>query len=415
MTISRHNIEAWVGTQKLDIIDASITMDESWSPYVQASLTTVSDDALLEQLDPRQGNRIHLYVSQEYGESDKLSLLTSTYTGQHVHDVTTVWTGKPISELSAYYFAPFNPSGSNKLARLSSLYGGGTIADVTTAWMGLLLADISRMYYRSYPDGIYNNHRRGFDLGIRSRSMNIAEGTLELELASDEALLQDYALVSVNNFSPASLQLRNIIKEVLALIGGYLIPDTTDGLVDADAALWAPGQEAWDYLNALVQEKKFRLYCDENRNWHLVDDTFTQPGLAELWSVGTIKTADENISRDDGLWFDAVVIKYSWTDSLGANIIRYDTAAMPAFTKVKLIERDTAFPGAGAAQRILDRAISRGRQLDITAVSNYAVQPSMACDTYILGTPTEHGYIKAVSWNYPSDEMTVTTRLPVTT
>ena len=600
MTVSRHNIEAWVGTQKIDIIDASITMDESWSPYVQASLSTVTDDALLDQLDPRTGNRIHIYISQEYGDSDKLSLLTTTYTGKKVSQLTTDWGGGEspvllgtnlipnpsfesnttswvtsgtfsrvttesyvgsasassiftasgqstsirnlsispstsytasawvkgaagnivslrinertaadasvgvtssgnvtltgswqrltvtramgataglawvyiqsgsagtitvyldavmleqaatagsyfdgnsgtgyswngtvnnstsshystpstvsgfIYSISEYYFVPFNPSGSNKLARLSSLYAGQTIADLTLAWTGWYLHEISRLYFRSYPDGIYNNYQRGFDLGIRSRSISIADGTVSLELASDEALLQDYALVSSNNFSPASLQLRDIIKEVLAFINGYLVPGATDGLVDATAALWAPGQEAWDYLNALVQEKKLRLYCDERRNWHLVDDTFTQPGLAELWSVGTIKSADENISRDDGLWFDAVVIKYTWTDALGATIIAYDTASVENFTKVKLIERDTAFPGAGAAQSILDRAISRGRQLNVTTVSNYAVEPSMACDIYILGTPTENMYVKAISWNYPSDEMNITTRLPVT-
>lgn len=600
MTVSRHNIEAWVGTQKIDIENASITMDESWSPYVQASLKTIADPAILSQLDPRTGNRVKLYVSQEYGDSDKLSLLTTTYTGKKISQLTTDWGsgGSPvllatnlipnpsfesnttswvtsgtfsrvttesyvgsasassiftasgqstsirnlsinpstsytasawvkgaaggivslrlnertaadasvgvtssgnvtltgswqrltvtramgataglawvyiqsgsagtitvyldavmleqaatagsyfdgnsgtgyswngtvnnstsshystpstvsgfIYSISEYYFVPFNPSGSNKLSRLSSLYGGQKISALTTAWTTWYLYQISELYFRSYPDGIYNNYRRGFDLGIRARQVNLDDGTVDLELASDEALLQDYALVSANNFSPASLQLRDIVEEILARIGGYLVSGSTGGLVDATAALWAPGQTGWDYLNALVQEQKLRLYCDENRNWYLIDGTYTRPGLAELWSVGTIKAADENISRDDGLWFDAVVIKYTWTDALGATIIAYDTASVPNFTKVKLIERETAYPGAGAALSILNRALSQGRQLDVTTVSNYSVEPSMACDIYILGTPTEHTYIKAVSWNYPSDEMNVTTRLPVT-
>ena len=415
MTVSRHSIEAWVGTQKIDIIDASITMDESWSPYVQASLSTVSDSAVIDLLDPRAGGRVHLYIKQEYGDSDKLSALSATYGGGTIADITAVWGGHTVGELSEWYFAPFNPSGSNKLARLSSLYGGQTIADLTTAWTGMFLAEISKMYFRSYPDGIYNNFRRGLDLGIRARDVNIADGTVSLELSSDEALLQDYALVSVNNFSPSSLQLRDIIKEVLALIGGYLVPGATDATVLPTAALWAPGQEAWDYLNSLVKTAGYRLYCDERRSWHLVDSTFTQPGLAELWSVGTIKSASENVSRDSGLWFDAVVVKYTWVNDLGATVIAYDTAAVENFTKVHMVEVKSAYPGAGAAQGILDRALSRGRQLDVTTVSNYAVEPSMACDIYILGTPTENVYIKAVSWNYPSDEMTVTTRLPVTT
>ena len=415
MTISLHDIDAWVGTKTIDIIDASITMDESWSPYVQASLKTVLNSNTLADLDPRNGGRIKVYVSQSYGASDKLSSLSTTYGGLTIAAVTTAWTGKTVADLSAWYFAPYNPSGSNKLSRLSSLYGGQTITQLTTAWTGLFLYQLSEMYFRSYPDGINNNFERGFDLTIRSRKVNVVDGTVELELASDEALLQDYALVSSLNYSPSSLQLRQIIKQVLARIGAYLAPGATDATVTASAALWAPGQDAWDYLISLVQQAKLRLYCDEQRMFHLVDDTFTQPGLAELWSVGTIKGTDDSIDLNADEWYDAVVIKYTWVNDAGATVNTYDTAYKPGYTKVKLFEFTTNYPGAGAAQRILNRAIARGRQLDVTTVSNYAVQPSMATDIYITGQPTEHVYIKAVSWNYPADEMTITTRQPVIT
>lgn len=413
MTVSRHSIQAWVGTNKVDVIDASITMDESWSPYVQASLTTVVDSDILDQLDPRTGSRISLYVSQEFGDSEKLTELTAAYSGDTIADLTADWTGDAISAISATYFTPFNPSFSNKLSRLSSLYGGASIADLTTAWAGLYLYEISEMYFRSYPEGIYNNFTKGFNLGIRSRSIDIASETVTLELSTDEALLQDYALVSVNNFAPASLQLRQVIKEVLALVNGYLAPGATDATITAEAALWAPGQEAWDYLTSLTQAAGFRLYCDENRMWHLVEGTFTQPGLAELWSVGTIKSADDNINRDDDLWFDAVVLKYTWVDALGATIQKFDTAHVEGFSKVRLFEIASNYPGPGAAQAILDRAIARGRRLDVTTVSNYAVQPSMATNIYITNYPTESCYIKSVTWNYPSDEMTISTRQPI--
>ena len=415
MTISLHDIDAWVGTSPVDIIEASITMDESWAPYVQASLKTILDPATVDQLDPRLGGRVKVYVSQQYGTSDKLSSLSSTYGGLTVAAVTTVWTGKTVADLSSWYFAPFNPSGSNKLSRLTSLYSGQTIASLTSAWAGFFLYQLSEMYYRSYPDGINNNYERGFDLTIRSRKINLVEGTVDIELASDEALLQDYALVSSTNYSPASLQLRNVVKEVLALIGAYLEPGATDATITAAAALWAPGQDAWDYLSSLIQQAKLRLYCDEKRMFHLVDDTFTQSGLAEFWGVGTIKSADQSIDLNNGEWFDAVVVKYTWVNDLGATVIRYDTASVPGYSKVKQFELTTNYPGAGAAQRILDRATARGKQLDVTTVSNYMVQPSMATDIYITGQPTEHVYIKAVSWNYPADEMTITTRQPVIT
>ena len=413
MTISSHELEAWVGTTRLGVIDASITLDETWAPYCQASLTLPLDASILDDIDPRTGARIRLYATQSYGVSDKLSALTATYTGQQISDITAVWTGKTIGELSAWYFVPYNPSGSNVLATLSSLYGGQTIGDLTADWTGLYFWEISEKYSRSYPSGIYNNFQRPFDLTIRSRNVDINNATISLDLASDEALLQDIALVQNINFSPATTDLRTIIKGVLARIGDALEPGTLTHTVTADAAIWTPGQTAWDYLEPMVQEAGFRLYCDELRNWHLVDDTDVNPGLVELFGNETITEASEVITRDNEDWFDSVVIKYTFVNGAGVTIESYDTAAVEGFQKTKFLEHNTLSPGAGAAQRILDRALARGRQKDISSVSNYRVTPSTACTIYITGYPTEYGLVRSVSWNFPGDVMTVNTRQPV--
>jgi hypothetical protein len=602
MTVSAHSLTAWVGETTIDIKDATITMDESWSPYAQATLTTVLDPTVLEQLDPRQGQRVRLHARQDYGISDKLMALTATFGGGTVAGVTAIWGGtgtvertnlllnpsfelattgwaadgtitrvttdfyigsscarvtvaalnyslylnsyttvlassthttsayvkgevgkklyirlaeytsanvligtpsasaiitadgtwqrlsvsrtfsasgvksrlsvsngtngahtflvdalllenssvvgayfdgslpatldasyawsnpalpqastsvqkaiKRVAKISEWYFAPYNTAQANKLATLSTLYGALTLAAVSVAWAAQSLWQISAKYTRSYPDGINNNYQRGFNLGIRSLSSNLTEGTLSLTLATDEALLQDYALVSSTNFAPTSLQLRPLIKQVLARIGGYLAEGLTDATMDATAVIWLPGQSAWDYLTPLLQEAGLKLYCDEQRLWHLIDDTFTQPGLAELWSIETIKGLDDIIDRDGQDWFDAVVIKYTWTTAAGAALSTYDIASVDGFSKVRRLEYETSYPGPGAAQRILDRALARGHQLHVTAVSNYALQPSMACDVYILGKPAEHLYIKATSWAFPADTMTVTTRQPLNT
>lgn len=415
MTISAHDIEAWVGTIKLGVIDAQITLDETWNPYAQASITIPLNKDLIDVLDPRSGARIKLYTSQSYGVSDKLSSLTATYSGQQISDVTAVWSGQTIGDLSAWYFVPYNASGSNTLATLSSLYGGDTIADITAAWEDLYFWEISEMYSRSYPSGIFNNYQRSFDLGIRSRRVNINAATITLELASDEALLQDYALVQAVNSNPASTDLRTIVKGVLARIDGGLVDGTETATVTSDAATWAVGQTAWDYLSSMTSQAGLRLFCDERRRWYLVPDTYTADGLVELFSNETITDAAELISRDNDDWYDSVVVKYTWTNTLGATVVSYDVASVDNFQKTKLIEINSLYPGAGAAQRILDRAIARGIQKDVTAVGNYRVTPSTACTIYITGYPTEEGYVRAVSWNLPGDEMTVTTRQRVTT
>ena len=413
MTISAHDIEAWVGTTRLGVIDATITLDETWNPYAQASVTLPLDKDIIDQLDPRTGARIKLYATQSYGVSDKLSALTATYTGGTIADITAVWTGKTIGELSAWYFVPYNASGSNTFATLSSLYGGDTIADITDDWEGLYFWEISELYSRSYPSGIFNNARRGFDLVIRSRTVNINDATITLDLASDEALLQDLALVQNINFSPATTDLRTIVNGVLARIDEGLVAGAATATVEADATIWAPGQTAWDYLTTMTAEAGLKLFCDERRRWYLVEDTFTNDGQVELFSNETITDADEVISRDNEDWYDSVVIKYTWVNDLGETIVNYDTAAVPEYQKTRLIEIESLYPGSGAAQRILDRAISRGRQKDITAVSNYRVTPTTACTIYITGYPTEEGYVRSVAWAFPGDTMTVTTRQPV--
>jgi len=414
MTISKHNIEAWVGTQRLGVISGDITMDESWAPYVQGSITIPLDMDILDSIDPRTGARIKVFISQEYGESDKLSVITTNYSGQTLAAISTEYAGKTLADLSAWYFAPYNQPGSNKLDTLSNLFTGGTLETASTAWDGLLFEDISEQFYRSYPDGINNNHERGLDLTVRSRTLDVGESTITIELASDEALMLDFAHVGVNNFAPASQDLRTIVKEVLSKIGDALVDGAVTSTVDSAAIIWQPGQTAWDYLNPLVKKAGLRLYCDEKRLWHLVTDTDTLPGLVELFSVGTIKSTAEVIDRNSDEWFDAVVIKYSYVNDLGQTVNAFDTAAENGYSKVKLIEFDTPFPGLGAAQRILDRALARGSQQDVTAVSNYAVTPSTQCTIYITGFPALENYIKSVTWNFPSDEMTIKTRQLIT-
>ena len=413
MTIAQHDIEAWVGTTKLGVIDASITMDESWAPYVQASIKVPLSQSILSKLDPRTGARIKLYISQKYGVSDKLSSLTATYTGKKISNVTTAWTGKKVSDLSAWYYVPYNASGSNVFATLSSLYGGQKLKDLTTAWGNLYFWELSEMYSRSYPSGIFNDFERSFDLTIRSRAVSVNDSSITLQLASDEALLQDHLLVSDINYSPATTDLRTIIKAVLARIGDSLVTGTTTATVPSAAIVWPPGQSAWDYLSPLLQAAKLRLYCDERRNWYLVNDTYAKDGLAELFGTETIVEASENISRDDKDWFDAVVIKYSWTNTAGTAVTAYDYASQPGFKKAALLEYTTEYPGPGAAQRILNRAIARGTSKDIRAVSNYAAEPSMPCNIFITGYPSESSLIRSVNWTFPADQMSVKTRQPV--
>ncbi len=76
--------------------------------------------------------------------------------------------------------------------------------------------------------------QRSFDLGIRSSTPNHAEGTVTLDLASDEALLQDYAQLT-DDASPRAQQasLRAVCNYVLGKIGAGLQAGGPDANVTA--------------------------------------------------------------------------------------------------------------------------------------------------------------------------------------
>lgn len=368
MTISLHSFEALVGNTVIPVKDASITIDETWSPYVQASFTAPLEPALLSSLDPRNKARVKFYVNQYYGESEKLSVLSATFGGGKVLNVTAAWTGDQLADVSEAYFTPYNQSGVNY------------------------------------------NYRRGFDLTLRSRNIDIKSNEMRFEVSSDEALLQDFALVDDIPYTPTFFNVRSIVSYVLNQIGDVLQPGVIDGTVTADSAIWEPGQTAWDYLSPLLSATGLRLYNDEKRRWYLIDDTYTVPGTVTLEATGTITEATDTISRDANEWYDAVVITYTFVNDLGETIKAYDSAFIEGYSKVLHLEYDTAYPGPGAAQRILDRVTTRGRVNSVEAVSDYRVTPAQAYTLELTGFPIQDGFISAVQWNYPEDQMKITTR-----
>jgi hypothetical protein len=76
---------------------------------------------------------------------------------------------------------------------------------------------------------------RAFNLGLRERSIDHVAKAVHLELATDEALLQDYATLVIDRGAEAhQASLRAVVNYVLAKIGAVLAPGTDD----ADATVY---------------------------------------------------------------------------------------------------------------------------------------------------------------------------------
>jgi hypothetical protein len=193
---------------------------------------------------------------------------------------------------------------------------------------------------------------------------------------------------------------------------------TRTPLVDRspDALTRQPGQSWWDMLSAVLQTAGLRLFCDEGRVWRLVDSTYSVDGRVTVAAGSNAYSAQDTIGRDqtadDGtpLWFDACVIKYTWTDSTGKQRIAYDAYGIDGYSQVAYFEETRPFPGAGVAKYRVNRTIGQGRTLNLVVAVDYAAMPGMEVIASLPGTVDQTGYTSSVSWDFGADEMTVGTR-----
>lgn len=367
-TFDRHSIVLRAADRDLSARTASLTLDESWSPYAQAEFTIPATPDLLDAIDPRNDVRIVGWFRQDFGESDPVADLSAAWAGKSLADLSAMFAGQFVSSISAPHYRAWNS-------------------------FGMRAATI-----------------RTFDLGVRSRQRGERDAVIVITAASDEALLQDYKLVATAPLTLTHSTLRPMVEYVLSLIGAHLgTEDTVDAPVPAGSAVWKPGVQAWDFLAPFVQQAGMRLWCDERRHWRLSPAQLQRAGSVALSHVGTVTAASDTITRD-GEWYDAVVITYTWTDALGATQYAYDTATTPGYSKVLDLTYNVPYPGPGAAQRVLDRANGRGRVLGISAVSDYTVDPGIDATLQLAESPAQSGIVSAVTWRLPQGEMDVSTR-----
>lgn len=367
MTISRFVYRARTGPYTLSVLGGGATLDESWSPYAQATITVpIPAQDVLDALDPRTGARVRFSMSQRFGTTFTLA------------DVTA-------------------GSGSST-AEWTASFGGST-----AAWTALYSTPFNA-------DGSRPSRNRLFDLGVRSYRLDRAAGTVSIDLASDEALLQDYALATGAADSPTLDSMQTALDLALGAIGASVTLDGPDVPFAPSSTVWEPGQTAWDYLSPLLDVAGYRLWCDEARVWH-ADAPLVEPTGDTLTFTGATATAVDDVLDREDQWADAVVVRYRWTDTGGVDHVRYDVARDGEPTRTLVVEYDDRpFPGPGGASVILARARQRGRVQAVTAVSDPLAAPGMRLDVDLDPVPPQTGMVTRVIWSFDDDTMQARSR-----
>lgn len=188
---------------------------------------------------------------------------------------------------------------------------------------------------------------------------------------------------------------------------------TRTALVDraSDLLTWRAGTSALAFLAPILQALGLRLVCDETRTWTLRNSDYVTAGtLAVRVGVNMVEGSD-TITRADSEWCDAAVVIYRWRDLSGVQQERIDSFALTATpSQVRLVERDTPYPGPGFAEYLVRRAQGRGRQVTVTAVSRWEAQAEQYSEYTLVGAPVQVGIISRVEFDLSNDEMTVTSR-----
>jgi hypothetical protein len=367
----RHSITATITPLNiiLNVKEAELTLDESKAPYAEmrlvTSLPSSNDMDLIDLTD--QELRVSGEIRQDFGEIWDLGTLTE--------------------------------AGGNSVATITS-FGGVSPSSITNRLFG------------SWNRINYSSQKRDFDLYITERSYNEIDKEMELKATSNESKLIFDTIVAGTSYDPASTDIATIAQKVLdrhsATISGT---PATGTVAEAEATLWPPGHKAWDYLNTMLEPEGLRLWSDEQGTWYLTERQSATPGQLRVTPTNLMVSHTDSMTYDPNIWFDAVVIEYRWVDDLNVNHVAYDYAGATV-PRAAYVERrdDTVYPGPGAAQGMLDRIQSRGRVIDVEAVSRYNATPGQSI---VIEPPTgfnQTGFIVSVTYSLPEAEMRVTSR-----
>lgn len=138
--------------------------------------------------------------------------------------------------------------------------------------------------------------------------------------------------------------------------------------------------------------------------------------------TGLIKQYQARLGRDD-LFYNSVHLTYRWNNSAGeeqeiksfAQIVGGPLGVTAAGRKNRSLERNkpaSSTSAANAAQTLVNRTITRGREIIVTAVSAYWLRPFQTIEITNVPGEAETHLVKYVQFTLESGEMNIKTRRP---
>lgn len=262
-----------------------------------------------------------------------------------------------------------------------------------------------------------------YDLTLRTRAVDRKTATMTLTAESDEALMQDFA----KNGAPDVTTTAGTIQAYIAARTINAVPGSTIVTAGSNTLpvpyVWNPGTSAWDAVAGLVTLAGLRLYSLGGKAFQLAVAPVTVAGTIVLSDVDNVKLATDDLTRngtDPASFADHVVVEYRWTDTtVTPNVqrVQWDSAGVITAPRKSIFIKypETRPPAAGgAAAAILARARTRGRNVSVTAISDYTATPGKTVTMTLAGDTPLSKVIRSVQWRFSAGDddatMTLTTR-----
>jgi hypothetical protein len=387
-------------------ISVDVTADETWAPYIQASVVLPSN-LIIDDIDPRAGSRINLRLQQDFGDLIHVYEVTDDFGGD-VSSITAAF-GGVVADITREYAKPWNIFEAGlPISTVTAAYGGD-VSNITAA--GLM--DVWAMSDFLHSSGTFNPEPSTIfnaDLGVRSISYDYVSKEATLQLASDEALAQDVHGYG-DDVMVTYYDLRSLVNEALNFIFAELEPGTTNETYPLGYNLEKYEvnlpNTVWDFIETVTAAGGFKVYCDEQRGWYLIEDTATAGSLV-LNDTDNITAFEKAISRDT-LWYNQAVIQYD-TPTEGTIFDEYYATGTGERRTLYVQKENMTFPGMGAAQSIVERSLTRGETYSIEAIANFDARPRQELTVDITDEPVKTGVVQSITWSLPSARMSVDIR-----
>lgn len=373
MTVDRHE---WTVTlqpadEVLELLDAQLTLDDDRAPAIEMTFSTPvpADRTLLDIITARV--TVAVTLRRAFGADFTLANILTADATTTLTQYTALDPAAPLSDYSGRYWLG---------------YAGQPVTD-EQGLQGVLYVDQVEI----------------------DEATNIASW----RATSGEGVLQGDTLLAATRLEYSTRKIYNLTRYALnrndLQLGSSTISSSTQ--MSEDAAFWAPGSTAWNYVENLMEQVDKRLIGDLTGRLSIIDRPRNQTGTVTInFGENAIEIHEIRRVRSD-YWYDAVFLEYTFTNTAGELQTRTSYAgAQPSRNALSISKPNTYYPGTSAAANILARVSQRDRIGEVVAVSDYTARPGMSLAVTNAAAEALTGRVASVTFNYPDSRMRVRSR-----